>query len=98
MDNIALVATGASPKESLKNAETKANALVTKIRRLGLEVELLKIEVIVYYGTRIESPVGGEMVIVGYIVKTSQEVKYLGVILDNKLSFKAYVVRRTVVG
>jgi hypothetical protein len=51
--------------------ETKANALVTEIRRLGLEVKLLKIEVIIYYGTRIESPIGGEMVIVGYMVKIS---------------------------
>jgi hypothetical protein len=97
-DNVALVATGASPKESLKNAETEANALVTEIRRLGLEVKPLKTEVIVYYGTRIESPIGGEMVIVGYTVKISREVKYLGVVLDNKLSFKAYVARRTVVG
>jgi sporulation protein YlmC with PRC-barrel domain len=38
------------------------------------------------------------MVIAGHMVKTSQEVKYLGVVLDNKLSFKAYVARRTVVG
>ena len=97
-DNIALVVTGALLKESLKNVETEANTLVTEIRWLGLEVEPLKIEVMVYYGMRIESPVGGEMVIVGYTVKMSREVKYLGVVLDNKLSFKAYVVRRMVVG
>jgi len=90
--------TGASPEESLKNAKTEANALATEIRRLGLEVKPLKTEVMVYYGTRIESPVGEEMVVVGHTVKTSREVKYLGVVLDNKLSFKAYVARRTAIG
>ena len=63
--------TGASPKKSLKNAETKANAFATKIRRLGLEVKLLKTEVMVYYRMRIKSPIEGEMVIVGYTVKMS---------------------------
>jgi len=70
-DNVALVATGALPKESLKNAETKANALATEIRQLGLEVKPLKTEVIVYYRIRTESPVEGEIVIVGHTVKIS---------------------------
>jgi hypothetical protein len=94
-DNVALVACGATPKEFLKNVETEANELVAKVRRLGLEIEPLKIEVIIYYGTQIESPIGEEIVIVGYTVKMSREVKYLGIVLDNKLSFTAYIARRT---
>jgi hypothetical protein len=97
-DDVALVACGATSKESLKNAETKANKLVAEVRRLGLEIKLLKTEAIIYYGTRIESPIGEEIVVVGYTVKTSREVKYLGIVLDNKLSFTAHIVRRTVAG
>jgi len=41
---------------------------------------------------------GEEIVIVGYTVKTSREVKYLGIVLNNKLSFIAHVARRTAVG
>ena len=55
-------------------------------------------EVIIYYRTQIESPIGEEIVVIEYIVKISWEVKYLGIILDNKLSFTAYIVRRTAVG
>jgi hypothetical protein len=98
VDDVALVACGATPKESLKNAETEANELAAEVRRLGLEIEPLKTEAIIYYGTRIESPIGEEIVIAGYTVKTSREVKYLGIVLDNKLSFTAYVARRIVVG
>ena len=97
-DNVALIATRVLPKKSLKNAETKANALAIEIKRLSLKVKPLKIEVIVYYGTRIESFIGGEIVIISYTVKISWEVKYLGVVLDNKLSFKAYIARRKIVG
>ena len=96
-DDVALVACGATPKESLKNAETEANELIAEVRQLGLEIKPLKIEVIIYHGTRIESPIGEEIVIVGYTVKISWKVKYLGIVLNNKLSFTAYVVRRTVV-
>jgi len=71
IDNVALVATRTLFKESLKNTKTKANAFATKIKQLGLEVKLLKIEAIVYHRIRIESPIGGEMVMAGYIIKTS---------------------------
>ena len=97
-NDVALVAYGAMPKEPLKNAETEANELAAKVRRLGLEIEPLKIEAIIYHGTRTESPIGEEIVIVGYTVKTSRKVKYLEIVLDNKLSFTAYIARRTVVG
>jgi len=71
MDNIALVVTRVLLKESLKNVETKANTLITKIRRLGLKVKPLKIEVIVYHRIRIKSPIRGEIIMASHTVKTS---------------------------
>jgi len=68
---MALVACGATPKKSLKNVETKANELAAEVRQLGLEIKLLKMEVIIYYRTRIESFVGEEIVIIKHIMKTS---------------------------
>jgi len=87
------MAYGATPKESLKNVETEANKLAAKVRQLGLKIKPLKIEAIIYYGTRTESPIGKEIVVTEYTVKISREVKYLGIVLDNKLSFTAYIVR-----
>jgi len=59
------------PEESLKNVETKANKLAAEVRQLGLEIKPLKMEVIIYYRTWTENPIGEEIVIVGYTVKIS---------------------------
>jgi len=71
------------------NIEIEANTLVEEIRQIGLEVKLVKIEAITFYGVRTEPLRQVELIIVG---------KYLGIVVDNKLSFKSYIARRTVVG
>ena len=80
------------------NIEIEANTLVEEIRQIGLEVKLVKIEAITFYGVRTEPLRQVELIIVGSLGKISREIKYLGIVVDNKLSFKSYIARRTVVG
>lgn len=67
-------------------ANIQTSLVISRIKRLGLEVAPHKTEVVCFSDrTRIERPL--EIEVDGVKVDVKKSMRYLGVILDNKLSF-----------
>jgi hypothetical protein len=96
-DDVSVMAKGSSAEEALEKAGREANQLARELRDLGLEIEPSKTEAIIFTKRGRKIPTG-QVVIRGHAVETKEQVKYLGVHIDNRLSFKKHVTARAAQG
>ena len=96
-DDIAVRAFGETLEQVLSNAERLANELAEEVKELGLEIEPTKTEAIVFRRSKAPIP-QGELTVQGRVVKTSKNVRYLGVHLDDKMTFRKHIETRTALG
>ena len=93
IDNMSVIAKGSSAEEALKKASKEANQLAKKLRDLSLEIKPSKTEAIIFIKKGRKIPTR-QVVIRGHIVETKEQVKYLGVHINNRLSFKKYITAK----
>lgn len=90
-DDTLLVATVASWVDAHQRAEVGARLLVSRIRALGLRVDLRKTEALWFHAPRRRIPVPVTQIRLGSdLVRTGPKMKYLGLILDGTWDFRAH--------
>jgi len=89
-DDTLVIATG----ESVSSAKRRANFQVARtcrnIKKLHLEVSAAKTEIIVFTPDKKPSPII-DLNVGGQIVKSQRSIKYLGVMIDEKLQFDIHL-------
>ncbi|KAA5655109.1 hypothetical protein F3G64_35460, partial [Pseudomonas aeruginosa] len=61
--------------------------VVSRIKRLGLEVALHKSEAVCFHSARKGPPKGANLVVGGVTIAVQPKLKYLGLVLDSKWRF-----------
>ncbi|XP_011864574.1 PREDICTED: uncharacterized protein LOC105560225, partial [Vollenhovia emeryi] len=78
--------------EALSRGRVAAGAVVSSIRRLGLEVALDKTEAVVFHvGARSKPPEGLSLHVDTTLVRITREMRYLGLILDDRWRFEGHL-------
>jgi len=87
-DDTLIVSVANTYEEAKYNASMQAERTINAIRNIGLKVAVEKTEAMVFYGKKGRKPpkedyftLEGKPIIIG------QKLKYLGIILDSKLTF-----------
>ncbi|CAK9834351.1 Putative 115 kDa protein in type-1 retrotransposable element R1DM [Anthophora retusa] len=75
----------------ITNAERRIGEIVGRIENLGLEVASEKTEVVIFTRKRYKYGEKREIKIKNRIVKAKGNLKYLGIILDEKLLFRSHM-------
>ncbi|XP_062525210.1 uncharacterized protein LOC134199093 [Bombyx mori] len=90
-DDTLVVAPGRDYRESARLACAGVAHVVTRIRRLGLEVALDKTQALLFHGPGRAPPVGAHLVIGGVRVGVGVTgLRYLGLELDSRWNFRAH--------
>ncbi|TLM46166.1 reverse transcriptase family protein, partial [Acinetobacter baumannii] len=89
-DDTLVVARGGSFAESARLATAGVAHVVGKIRRLGLDVALSKSEAMWFHRPRRVPPVDAHIVVGGVRIGVGVQLKYLGLILDSRWTFRAH--------
>lgn len=89
-DDTLVTARGESPREACVLGTAAVAHVVSRIRRLGLEVALEKSEAVLFRGTRTRLPPGLQIVVGGTTIPVGSTLKYLGLVLDGKWNFGAH--------
>lgn len=86
-DDTLVTARGSSHREATLIATAAVSQVVTRIRRLGLEVALDKSEAMVFHGPRRAPAPGSHIVVSGARIAVESTMKYLGLVLDSRWEF-----------
>lgn len=92
-DDTLILASGRTSVEATRMAQRQTRLVIREIRKLNLEVATQKTEAIVFYRPRMKPTcplkirVGDDEIKIGYTMK------YLGVFLDSRLSFKEHFMQ-----
>ncbi|TLO55091.1 hypothetical protein FEG18_19000, partial [Acinetobacter baumannii] len=89
-DDTLVVARGGSFAESARLATAGVAHVVGKIRRLGFDVALSKSEAMWFHRPRRVPPVDAHIVVGGVRIGVGVQLKYLGLILDSRWTFRAH--------
>ncbi|KAA5553009.1 hypothetical protein F3G12_18580, partial [Acinetobacter baumannii] len=89
-DDTLVVARGGSFAESARLATAGVAHVVGKIRRLGLDVALSKSEAMWFHRPRRVPPVDAHIMVGGVRIEVGVQLKYLGLILDSRWTFRAH--------
>ncbi|XP_063532848.1 uncharacterized protein LOC134743387 [Cydia strobilella] len=92
-DDTLVMAKGPSYRDAAILATAGVAQVVSRIRRLGLEVALQKSEAICFYGPRKAPPMDAQITVGGVPIAVKPTLRYLGVVLDSKWNFKAHFER-----
>lgn len=87
-DDTAILAQGKSPHHALDPLQTYISRLETWLVRWKIKLNVEKTEAIVFFKKRNQWP---KITLYDTPIDWKNEVKYLGVILDNKLNFSTHV-------
>lgn len=86
-DDTLVTARGASFDDAAARATEGVQCVLERIRRLGLEVALPKCEALCFHGPR-RAPLAGARVMVGGVwIDVGVAMRYLGIVLDPRLTF-----------
>ncbi|XP_063620671.1 uncharacterized protein LOC134793075 [Cydia splendana] len=94
-DDTLISAKASTFREASLRATAGVAQVVTRIRRLGLEVALHKSEAICFHGPRKAPPAGAQLVVSGVPIGVGSTMKYLGLVLDSRWNFKEHFKRLT---
>lgn len=89
-DDTLVLARGNTYRETAILATAGTAQVVSRIRRLGLQVALNKSEAICFHGPRKAPPAGSELVVGGVPIGVGSTMKYLGLVLDSRWNFKEH--------
>ncbi|CAF4832895.1 unnamed protein product [Pieris macdunnoughi] len=89
-DDTLVVACGQDYKEARLRATAGVARVVSEIRKLGLTVALAKSEAICFHGHRRAPPQGESIIVGGVSILIGSTLKYLGLVLDPRWTFKAH--------
>lgn len=92
-DDTLVTASGKSYREAAVLATAGVAQVVARIRRLGLQVALNKSEAMCFHGPRNVSPAGAQIVVGGVSIHVKSTMRYLGVVLDSRWTFKEHFKR-----
>lgn len=89
-DDTLVTARGSSYREAVILATVGVAQVVSRIRQLGLKVALNKSEALCFHGPRNQPPVNTSIVIAGVPITIRPTMKYLGLVLDSKWTFRSH--------
>lgn len=89
-DDTLVVAIGQDFKEARLRATAGVARVVSEIKKIGLEVALQKSEAICFYGHRKAPPQGADIIVSGVVIRVGTTLKYLGLILDPRWTFRPH--------
>ncbi|KAL0842499.1 hypothetical protein ABMA28_014593 [Loxostege sticticalis] len=92
-DDTLVTASGVDFVEAARRATAGVATVVQRIRRLGLEVALDKSEALCFHGPRQAPPAGSHLSVGGTQIALGRTLKYLGLTLDPRWSFRAHFER-----
>lgn len=88
-DDTLVLASADTVLTATRRVNLQTALVINRIRRLGLSVAASKTEAVLFYGKT--KPATFPLVqVAGESIQTKDNMKYLGVILDSKLSFKLH--------
>lgn len=90
-DDMAILLRGVDSEELVGRAQVAAMRIITQIERLGLAIALQKTEAVAFTDSR-QHPRVEDLTIVGEVVRITEAMKYLGVVLDRRLTFKKHLL------
>lgn len=89
-DDTLVTAGGQDFGEAVSLAATGVAQVVARIRALGLEVALHKSQAVCFHGPRRAPPLGSSLIVGGETIAVGRTIKYLGLVLDGRWSFKEH--------
>lgn len=89
-DDTMVLAQGDTYNECLSRITAEAATVVSRIRRLGLEVALNKCEAICFHGSHAALPPNLSLKVGGTEIVIGRTIRYLGLILDSRWNFGAH--------
>ncbi|KAM3960856.1 putative 115 kDa protein in type-1 retrotransposable element R1DM [Aphomia sociella] len=89
-DDTLATARGREHRTATRRANEGVALVVGRIRRLGLSVALHKSEALFFHGPRQRPPPGSHVTICGVRVEVKSQMRYLGLDLDSRWSFRAH--------
>jgi hypothetical protein len=89
-DDTLVTARGRNYREAAIRATAGVATVVARIRRLGLEVALNKSEALCFHGPRKAPPAGSNLVVGGASIAVKSTMRYLGIVLDSRWTFKEH--------
>ncbi|CAF4894566.1 unnamed protein product [Pieris macdunnoughi] len=89
-DDTLVVASGGTYVEASRRVTAGVAQVVAQIRRLGLRVALEKSEAICFHGPRRAPPAGAHIVVAGVSIEVGKSLKYLGLVLDSRWTFRSH--------
>ncbi|XP_063547540.1 uncharacterized protein LOC134754988 [Cydia strobilella] len=89
-DDTLVTARGISFREASLLATAGVASVVARIRRLGLEVALNKSEALCFHGPRKAPPAGSSLMVGGTSIGVKSTMRYLGIVLDSRWTFKKH--------
>ncbi|XP_073948986.1 protein turtle-like [Choristoneura fumiferana] len=92
-DDTMVAVRGGDLRETLRKAAVATELVVDRIRALGLQVAVAKMDAIVFGGPGWRLPANTEIRIGGEPVQVKANIKYLGLVLDRKWDFSEHFTR-----
>ncbi|XP_037871048.2 retrovirus-related Pol polyprotein from type-1 retrotransposable element R1 [Bombyx mori] len=86
-DDTLVTARGADYRAAAILATAAVSTVVSRIRRLGLEVALRKSEAVCFHPVRRGPPPGANLIVGGVSIAVQPKLKYLGLVLDSRWRF-----------
>lgn len=91
-DDTLILVTGSSFFEAISRASLQARMTLRKMARLGLSVAATKTEAALFYGRRMK-PSRNLSILIENRIPVKYSIKYLGILLDSRLSFKEHILK-----
>lgn len=89
-DDTLMTARGRDYEQAVSRASVGVSEIVGRIERLGLKVALNKTEVLSFHGPRRAPPAGINIEVGGERIEVKPTIKYLGLVLDGRWSFREH--------
>ncbi|CAH2227082.1 jg25023, partial [Pararge aegeria aegeria] len=89
-DDTLVTARGSTFAEASRLATVSASLVARRVQALGLRVSVPKTEALLFHGPRRGPPRGAQITVQGVQVEIKAQMKYLGLTLDGRWSFKGH--------
>ncbi|CAH0713407.1 unnamed protein product, partial [Brenthis ino] len=94
-DDTLVTARGRSYEEAVRLATVGTNLVVDRIGMLGLRVSVSKTEALLFHGPRRGAPRNACLRVQGRMVEVRAQMKYLGLTLDGRWTFRVHFAQLT---
>lgn len=92
-DDTLVTARGRSYEEAARLSTVVTSLVIDRIHMLGLSVAIDKTEALLFHGPRRGPPRGANISLFGTDIPVKAQMRYLGLILDGRWSFRAHFVQ-----